>query len=216
MKLATEQKSMEEILTGLSRASKVFVVGCGTCTAVFRTGGRDEVLAMVEALREAGKEVTGWLVIPTTCDDLTLGALKEHAREISATDALLVTSCSLGVQTVADALPEKPVYPAVDTMFIGKEGDLGAYREICVQCGECVIGRTGGICPVTSCAKGMMNGPCGGMNEGKCEADKTKDCVWVQIYDRLAAQDRLDEFRELHPPKDYSKWLTPRRARVDI
>lgn len=216
MKLATEQKSLEEILAGLARAKKVFIVGCGTCTTVFRTGGRDEVLKMAEDLEGAGKEVTGWLVSPTACDDLTTEALEERGREVTDADAILVMSCSLGVQTVADARPETPVYPGVDTMFIGKEGELGAYREICVQCGECVIGRTGGICPVTSCAKGMMNGPCGGMNEGMCEVDKTKDCVWVQIYDRLAGQDRRDEFLELHPAKDYSRWLTPRRARVEL
>lgn len=215
MKVATEQKPIEEIRGSLERVAKVFVVGCGTCTTVFHTGGRDEVLATAEALKESGKEITGWLVAPTACDDLTAGALEEQRQEVEAADALLVMSCALGVQTVAESVT-KPVYPGVNTVFIGKEGELGTYREICLQCGECVIGRTGGLCPVTSCAKGIMNGPCGGMNEGKCEVDKNKDCVWVQIYDRMAGQDRLDEFGELHEPKDYSRWLTPRLARIEL
>lgn len=209
MKLITERKPSEEIAGLLGGAKAVFLIGCGTCATLCHTGGVPEVLAMKEHLEGEGRAVTGWEVIPIACDDLSHEALLENAKEVATSDAILVMSCAFGVQTVA-RYSDKLVLPALNTMFVGKEDGFGGYQEICTQCGECVIGKTGGICPVTSCAKGLLNGPCGGTNHGKCEVDPELDCAWAQIYERLEALGRLESLDEILPPKDYSRWSTPR------
>jgi len=111
-------------------------------------------------------------------------------------------TCAFGVQTIARQL-EKNVIPALDTLFIGKETAPGQFDEICIQCGTCIIGETGGICPVTNCHKGLVNGPCGGTNHGKCEIDVNKDCVWTLIYNRLQALGRLESMRRYQPPRNH-------------
>src|SRR4030042_2215250 len=132
----TQQKPMAEIIGHCEGASKVFIVGCGTCTALTRTGGQPEVVAMADRLREANKEVTGWMVLPVACDELTSEALEENRDAIAGADTLLIMTCAFGVQTIAMHI-DKPVVPALDTLFIGKEKAPGLFGEICVQCGEC-------------------------------------------------------------------------------
>jgi len=150
----TQKKPDEEIDRLLNGLNRIFIVGCGTCTTLTRTGGEPEVRSLKKNLSEKG---------------------------IKQADALLITSCAFGVQTIARQL-KKMVVPALDTLFIGKETAFGTFDEICTQCGTCIIGETGGICPVTNCHKGLVNGPCGGTNHGKCEIDVNKDCVWTLIY----------------------------------
>ena len=117
-------------------------------------------------------------------------------------DVLLIMSCAFGVQTIARQM-KKMVVPALDTLFVGKETGVGLFDEICTQCGACIIGETGGICPVTSCHKGMVNGPCGGTNNGKCEIDTNKDCAWTLIYNRLKELGRLDAMRKYQKPRNH-------------
>jgi ferredoxin len=209
----TKQKSHEQIEALLEGFDRVFVVGCGTCVTMTRTGGQPEVLEMAEHLKGLGKLVTGWMVIPVACDELTSEALEENRAAIQETQALLIMTCAFGVQTVAMQL-ESPVIPALDTLFIGKESGLGLFQEICTQCGECVLADTGGICPVITCHKGMVNGPCGGTNDGKCEVDPDKDCAWTLIYQRLEKQGRLDRMRIYQPPKNYQ--LEPSPGKIVI
>ena len=109
---------------------------------------------------------------------------------------------------------DKPVIPAVDTLFIGVEDTPGYFREVCAQCGQCVLGETAGICPITTCHKGLVNGPCGGTNKGKCEVDKGKDCAWTLIYERLKQQDRLDLMRKYYSPRNFHVTPSPREARI--
>lgn len=198
----TRQKPMEEVEQLLDGFGRVFIVGCGTCVTLTLTGGEPEVQAMKEKLGQKGKLVTGTVVLPVACDNLTSEAWKEYSRQIELADLLLIMTCAFGVQTVARQL-KKMVIPALDTLFIGKETSLGLFDEICTQCGTCIIGETGGICPVTSCHKGMVNGPCGGTNNGKCEIGSDRDCAWTLIYNRLKELGRLDSMRKLQKPKNH-------------
>ena len=197
-----QQKPEEEIDQLLNGLGRIFIVGCGTCVTLTRTGGRPEVDAMRETLTGKGKLVTGDLVLPVACDNLTGEALEEYGGQIEQAGALLVMTCAFGVQTIARQL-KKVIVPALDTLFIGKETAVGQFDEICTQCGTCIIGETGGICPVTSCHKGLVNGPCGGTNEGKCEIDSNKDCAWTLIYNQLRDLDRLDSMRKLQKPRNH-------------
>jgi len=204
----TKQKSEEEIDHLLDGLGRVFILGCGTCTTLTRTGGEPEVKAMGEQLSSQGKLVTGGVVVPVACDNLTGEALKEYGQQIDQADALLIMTCAFGVQTIARQL-NKMVVPALDTLFIGKETGIGTFNEICTQCGACILGETGGICPVTSCHKGLVNGPCGGTNNGKCEIDPEKDCAWTVIYNRLKELGRLDSMRTLQKPRNHQGEPSP-------
>ena len=199
----TEQKPLEAIMQLLEKSKSVYLIGCGSCATMLHTGGKSEVLKMKEELEAAGKKVTGWMVIPTACDQLTREALAENADAIESADSILVMTCAFGVQTVA-FYSNKQVYPALNTLFIGKEEGMGCFTEICMQCGDCVLAKTAGICPLVRCAKSLLNGPCGGSVDGKCEVDPDIPCAWQIIYDRLAALDQLDKLDEIEPVKDWS------------
>ena len=196
---AKSEKEIDRLLNGFGR---VFIVGCGTCVTLTRTGGQPEVEAMREKLSAKGKLVTGHVVVPVACDNLTREILDEFGSQIEQADALLIMTCAFGVQTHAGQF-KKMVVPALDTVFIGKETGLGLFDEICIQCGACIIGETGGICPVTACHKGLVNGPCGGTNKGKCEIDSQKDCAWTLIYKRLDELGHLDAMRKLQQPRNH-------------
>jgi len=213
MKAITKQKSLEEIEQQLEGLGRVYIVGCGTCTTMTRTGGREEVLNMKERLQGLGKMVTGWTVIPTACDEMTEVSVRENNDAIQNANCLLVMTCALGVQKVGSYLT-KPVIPALDTLFIGLEDSPGIFHEVCAQCGHCVIGWTAGICPITACHKHLLNGPCGGTNNGKCEVDKTKDCAWTLIYQRLKEQGRLDLMRRYQPIRNSQ--VVPRPRMITI
>ncbi|MFP4667945.1 MAG: methylenetetrahydrofolate reductase C-terminal domain-containing protein [Desulfobacterales bacterium] len=198
----TQQKPTEEIEHLLEGMDRIFVIGCGTCTTLTRTGGVEQVAEMSETLSSKGKVITGSTVVPVACDNLTSDILSEFGPRMNQADALLVMSCAFGVQTIASQLGQM-VVPAQNTLFIGKENAAGGFNEICIQCGTCVIGETGGICPVTTCHKGLVNGPCGGTNNGKCEIDDAKDCAWTMIYNRLKELDRLDVMRTYKKPRNH-------------
>ena len=204
----TKQKPAEEIDRLLNGLGRIFIIGCGTCTTLTRTGGEPEVRAMKDRLSGQGKLVTGTMILPVACDNLTGEALNEYGQQIDQADVLLIMTCAFGVQTIARQL-QKMVVPALDTIFIGKENGIGQFDEICTQCGTCVLGETGGICPVTSCHKGLVNGPCGGTNNGKCEIDSEKDCAWTLIYNRLKDLGRLDLMRTLQKPRNHQGEPSP-------
>jgi len=213
MKSITKQKSLDEIKEQLEGLDRVYVIGCGTCATMTKTGGIEEVQGMKDRLQELGKVVTGSMVIPTACDEMTEVALKENNGAISSASCILVMSCALGVHKVSCYI-DRPVVPALDTLFIGLEDEPGHFHEVCAQCGQCVLGQTAGICPLTACHKGLLNGPCGGTNKGKCEVDITKDCAWALIYQRLEAQGRLDMMRKYQPPKNFQATPRPRRIKI--
>ena len=184
MKSITRQKTFEEIKAQLEGFDRPYIIGCGTCTTMTKTGGIDQVLEMKNRLQELNKRVSGWTVIPIACDEMTEAAMKENRKAIQNANCILVMTCALGVHRIGLYI-NRPVIPALDTLFIAVEDTPGFFREVCAQCGQCILGETAGICPVTMCHKGLVNGPCGGTNNGKCEVDKEKDCAWTLIYQKI-------------------------------
>jgi hypothetical protein len=213
MKSITRQKPFEEIQEQLADFDRVFIVGCGTCTTMTKTGGLDEVMQMKERLQETGKRVSGWVVIPTACDEMTETAMNENRRAITDANCILAMPCALGVHRISLYI-DRPVIPALDTLFIAVEESPGYFHEVCSQCGQCLLGETAGICPITACHKGLVNGPCGGTNNGKCEVDKEKDCAWTLIYERLKEQNRLDLMRKYKEPRNFQVLPRPRTIMV--
>jgi len=203
----SKPKPLDEILRYLAGARRVFLLGCSDCATVCQVGGKDQLARMAGILQEHGKEVTGTLVAEPGCHLLELKRVLRHQREqVEAADAVLVLSCGTGAQTAAAVLSDKPVYPGTDTIFLGQVQRFGQFAEVCSACGECLLERTAGVCPVTRCAKGLLNGPCGGTSaEGKCEVDPEQDCAWKLIYDRLAAMGRLKNLSEYTPARDHRK-----------
>ncbi len=213
MKSITAQKTFDELKDALEGFDRIFVIGCGTCTTMMKTGGVDEVSEMAAQLQDIGKLVTGTTVIPTACDEMTEAVMEEHRASIDNATCMLVMSCALGVQKLASYI-EKPVVPGVDTLFIGVEDIPGTFKEACDQCGQCVLGETAGICPVTACHKGLVNGPCGGTNNGMCEVDPESPCAWTLIYQRLERLGQLELMKKYHEPKNYHVMPRPKIVKV--
>ena len=207
MKTITQQKPFDEIRQSLEREQRIYLIGCGTCATMCETGGKSEVLEMKDKLEEAGKEITGWMVISTACDSLTGEALKEDIEAVQRAEAILVMACAFGVQTVAQ-YAEKLVYPALNTLLLGHEESPGHYAKICIQCANCILSLTSGICPIARCPKNLFHGPCGGSEGGKCEINPDLPCAWQLIIERLSKLGRLDKLEAIVPPKDWSVSLT--------
>lgn len=188
-------------------ATTVFVMGCGECATVAHTGGHAELMKAKAALESAGFTVTGTVVGAVACHSGgTKLEMRKHQAEIDAADAVLVLACGAGVQTAADAI-SKPVYPGLESVFLGNVVRHGVFEERCQMCGDCVLDKTAGICPVTTCPKGLLNGPCGGMWNGKCEVLRDRECTHVRIHRRLAEQGRSRVARIA--AKDFSAKLKP-------
>ena len=188
-------------------AKKVFLMGCGECATVASTGGQVELLKAKSALESDGFEVTGLVVGSVACHSGgTKLEMRKHHTEIDAADAVLVLACGAGVQTAADAI-KKPVFPGLESIFLGNVIRHGVFEERCQMCGDCVLDKTAGICPVTTCPKGLLNGPCGGMWNGMCEVLVDHECAHVKIKQRLAEQGRGRSPRIA--AKDYSAKLKP-------
>ena len=139
--------------------------------------------------------------------------MKENERVLQNASCILAMTCALGVHRMSLYI-DRPIIPALDTLFIAVEDTPGFFREVCAQCGQCVLGETAGICPLTACHKGLINGPCGGTNNGKCEVDKEKDCAWTLIYQRLKEQGRLDLMHKYHPPRNFQVMPRPRTIKI--
>lgn len=207
---ATEQKTREEILKMLENDTAIFIVGCGDCATVCQTGGEVEVEEMKAFLEENGKQVTGSVVPDTTCQVLDLARLLRAQKEaVSAADAILVLSCGAGVQS-ASATVDKPVYAGCNSLFIANTQRLGNLHEWCSTCGECVVSDYGGVCPITRCPKGQVNGPCGGTDQGKCEVDPEQDCAWTLIYQRFDKVPGKEQVESTYfAPKNFQKAKHP-------
>ena len=203
--IVAQRKPFEEIKELLKDYKKVLNVGCGTCVAVCLAGGEKEVdvlnteIDMARKLDDNPVEI-GSFTVERQCDREYLEELDSVVEEY---EAILSMACGAGIQFLAERYPHKPVLPAVDTTFIGVNQGVGWYEERCRSCSSCVLGMTGGICPVTMCAKGLYNGPCGGTNQGSCEIDKDQPCAWYLIYERLSKQDRLDCIKKITLAQDW-------------
>jgi len=215
--IVTERKPLADILKALEGFKKVFLVGCGECSTICKTGGEPEVLAMKAELEKNGKAVTGFCVPEAPCNASKIKTeLAKNMKNLRESEAILIMSCGLGVQSVKinDRLG-LTILPALNTMFGAVLDAAGNFYEKCSLCGECVLGSTGGICPITLCPKGLMNGPCGGMNKGKCEVDKNRDCAWVLIYQELEKRNKLGEMKKIKEPRDHKKSGKPHKLVVN-
>ncbi len=211
--IVAERKPFDEIRNMVKDYEKVLIIGCGTCVAVCLAGGRKEVevlkseLAMARKVEGSPVELGG-MTLERQCD---MEFLEEAADMVGQYDAVISMACGAGIQFLAERYPETPVFPAVDTSFIGVNRDVGLYEERCRACGSCVLAMTASICPVTMCAKSLFNGPCGGTNTGSCEINDDQPCAWFRIYERLEKQGRLANILDICPANDWSN-QTPRKV----
>lgn len=215
--IIAERKPINEIKAMISRYKKILIMGCGTCVTICWAGGEKEVSVLSSlltlALRQDGKEIEITGITPERqCEKELLEPLADQVRQA---DAVLSIGCGAGVQIVADKFNTVPVFPGLNTKFLGAPLREGLWVENCSHCGDCVLDETGGICPVTRCAKGLLNGPCGGTNNGKCEVDKEKDCAWTLIYQQLERQGRLDLMKEYRPPRNFQAVIRPGKVSVE-
>lgn len=207
--IVAERKSLDEIKKLVGEAEKVLVVGCGTCVTVCFAGGAREAAITASSLRMAsnldgnGKAVRD-VTVQRQCE---WEYLDQIAEDVADVDVILSLGCGIGVQAMVEHFPDAWVVPGLNTSFLGLPTEQGVWAERCAACGDCILGLTGGICPIARCSKSLLNGPCGGSENGHCEIDPEIPCAWQLIYDRLSSMDRLDVLLELQPPKN---WRTSR------
>jgi ferredoxin len=205
--IVAEKKPIEEIIEQVKDVRSLLVLGCNECVTVCEAGGKKEVGLLAAALRmvylQQGREVNvGERTLERQCDPEYLEELRDT---IDHYEAVLSIACGVGIQFTAERYPNKPVFPGVNTCFMGAALERGVWAERCQGCGSCVLAATGAVCPVARCAKRLLNGPCGGSTAGKCEIGQDVDCAWQLIVDRLKALGRLAEYERLAPVKDWSK-----------
>ncbi len=198
--IIAERKPFEEITEMVKGYKNILNIGCGGCTSICLAGGQKEVNKLNAELKKENSEVNiDSFVIERQCNYDFFVDLDEKVPQY---DAVLSMACGAGVQFVSERYTAIPVFPALNTVFCGVDRNVGWFEENCRTCGECVLGDTGGICPVTRCAKGIFNGPCGGTRlDGSCEVDKDTPCAWYEIHKRLTEQGRVDKIIEVKPPR---------------
>jgi len=204
--IVADKKPIEEIIENVKSNKNILILGCNECVTVCEAGGKKEVGVLASALRmyflNQGKEVKiDEVTLERQCDHEYLEEIRDRVDQY---DAIVSLACGVGIQFTAEKYHVMPVYPGVNTCFLGATEARGLWTERCQACGQCILASTGGICPVSRCAKRILNGPCGGSTGGKCEINKDIDCAWQLIVDRLAALDRLDDYETLCPIKDWS------------
>ncbi|GAB4343413.1 MAG: methylenetetrahydrofolate reductase C-terminal domain-containing protein [Candidatus Abyssubacteria bacterium] len=204
--IIAERKPIEQILEMVGDAERVLLAGCATCVADCMAGGEREVGVLGAALRLALKkhgravEVVE-ITVERQCER---EFIERISAQVEGADIVVSTACGVGVQAMAERYRDKPIYPAVNTKFLGLREEEGIWTERCAACGECTLHLTGGICPVARCSKSLLNGPCGGSKAGKCEISEEVECGWQLIIDRLAAIGQLDRLEINIPPKNWS------------
>lgn len=199
-----QQKTISEIKEMLLLYKKILVLGCGTCVTVCFAGGEKEVGILSSALRIVNSSEKKDIeileqTVERQCD-------KEFLEKINldGVEAILSLACGAGVQTLAETFENLPVFPGLNTTFTGRTLEQGVWSERCLMCGNCILHLTGGVCPIARCSKNLLNGPCGGSSDGKCEVDKNIDCAWQLIYNRLEKLGKLETLEEIIPIKDWS------------
>ncbi|MFZ3167053.1 MAG: methylenetetrahydrofolate reductase C-terminal domain-containing protein [Candidatus Methanoperedens sp.] len=200
--IISRQKEFNDILQLLSEKN-IFIIGCGKCAKKQRVGGEPEVLDMKKKLEASGKNITGWTVLSSACSIASWNDVLSQNPGINESDALLVMSCGGGVSVIS-GFAGLQVYPALDTESLGGVCCNEVVTEQCGMCGDCTIWLYGGICPVIRCSKSLLNGPCGGAVEGKCEVDE-RLCAWDKIFERLKKLGKLENIENIHEPKDHMK-----------
>lgn len=210
--IVTQKKPIDELMGMLGDAKKIAIIGCGSCATACATGGEKEVAELKTYLESQGRTVVATSMSDYCCMNLTTkGKVKDFAAK--GAEAVVCMACGDGTQVVASNVPV-PTYPANNTMFLGEAVKFGLFHEACHLCGDCVLGQTGGICPITRCAKSLVNGPCGGAKNGKCEVNPENDCAWVQIYKRLESLGQLYKLEQTREDKGYAGVAYPREINI--
>jgi ferredoxin len=204
--IIAEQKSLDEIKNLIGESEKVLVVGCGTCVTVCFAGGSREAEITSTSLRMASKldgnpKDVRDVTVQRQCEWEYLDQIEDQIKDA---DVVLSLGCGIGVQAMAEHYKNKWVVPGLNTTFLGLPTEQGVWEERCAACGDCVLGLTGGVCPIARCSKSLLNGPCGGSEDGHCEIDADTPCGWQLIYERLDGQDKLELLTEVHEPKNWS------------
>jgi len=208
--IVADRKTVREIRDMIKNHKRVLLVGCGTCVTVCLAGGEREVGILGAAVRMALKldghadVVVDQCTIERQCEDAFIDVLAQRAPEY---DAIVSLGCGAGVQALAERFTNTPVYPGLNTQFMGILESQGVWTEKCSGCGNCRLGQFAGICPITRCAKHLLNGPCGGSRDGKCEVNQNLDCAWQLIHDRGGRLGIAGQFDEITPPHDWSTGL---------
>lgn len=203
--IIAEQKHLDELKTLIGNAQKVLVVGCGTCVTVCFAGGAREAAIVAASLRMATRLDGN----PRQVSDVTVQRqceweyLDQIAEQVQEADVILSLGCGIGVQAIAEHFPKTWVVPGLNTSFLGLPAEQGVWVERCAACGDCILGLTGGICPIARCSKSLLNGPCGGSEAGHCEINPDTPCAWQLIYDRLKSMGKLHLLYEIQPPKNW-------------
>ena len=204
--IVAQKKPIEEIFESVKDFRSILVAGCNECVTVCEAGGKKEVAVVASALRMFFMTQG----TPITVDEVTLERqcdheyLEELRDGMDRYEAVVSLACGVGVQFLAETYVATPVLPGVDTCFMGVTEERGVWTERCQGCGRCILGSTAGICPISRCAKRLLNGPCGGSTKGKCEISTELDCAWQLIIDRLKELGKLDEYERIIPIKDWS------------
>ncbi len=209
--IITHQKDFNAILELIKEKKSIFIVGCGECATTCKTGGEEQVVEMQKKLEDAGKIVTGWVVPDAPCVSAQIKmSLAKNRKALGESDAILVFGCGSGTQSVKenDRL-NLDVLSGNDTICAATVDSQGNFKEVCSNCGDCILDLTEGICPVTRCAKGLLNGPCGGQKDGKCEVDREKDCAWILIYKKKVEKNRVGDLKKVMQTRDHQKSLRP-------
>ena len=210
--IVSRKKPTEDLLRMLAGVKKVGLVGCKSCAAACAVGGEKECNELKALLEEQGFEVVGIVLPDESCHKMLV---RRDVKPLAEAEAIVSLACGSGCQTVAENV-KVPVYPANDTIFVGQTERGGMFHEMCRTCGDCVLGETGGICPMTKCAKSLVNGPCGGQKSGKCEVDPNNDCAWILIYKRLESLGLLHKMEATlddHTPRNYPQSVNLREAK---
>jgi ferredoxin len=213
-----EQKPFDEIWSMVKDFKKVLVFGCNTCVAICHAGGGKEAEILASLLRmrsvqEGAAIEIDHAAVERHCEPEFFQPVMDNVR---THDLVLSTACGVGVNLLSEHIGDIPVFPAINTEFFGAVPRAGEFTELCAGCGNCILHLTGGICPIARCSKSLLNGPCGGTNNGSCEVSPDIKCAWVQIYDRLKQLNRLDLMTEINEAKDWSKAQGPRNIKVKL
>ena len=210
--IITQKKPIEELMAMLEGATNIALIGCSSCATACATGGEKEIAELTKYLEAHGKKVVATGISEYCCMNMMT---RNVVKKINAAnpDAIVGMSCGDGVQVIAKHA-NCAVYPSNNTMFLGESVKMGLFEEACHLCGDCVLGKTGGICPIAHCAKSLVNGPCGGARNGKCEVNPENPCAWIEIYNKLVSLGQEEKIGLTREDKGYDNVSYPRTVNI--
>jgi len=206
--IITKSKNINNIINQINQES-VFVIGCSECATICKTGGENEISKLEKLLTKQGINVIGSVILEPACHKLNdKRILNKYKKELKDIKQIITLSCGNGAQTISEIFEDKEVISGTDTIFLGQIKHINEFEKKCNLCGNCIIDKYDGLCPITRCPKNMLNGPCGGSIEGKCEIDNNMDCIWHLIYKKFKKKNRLKELKEINEPFNWSNSKT--------